>query len=338
MTQLLDWWESEEHLFGNRIICYNYIAVKERKVTNRIEVLRDTTLARHFSDCRHPHTDDYQLDEESLRREVNWLIDLGVHGLVGPAFASEFMVLADDERRRWIEIMISEADGRVPVIAATHHVHTVPAVALSQHAQSLGADGIMNMPPHVAHLSAEQCFAHYLALSVALDVPVIIQNMVGPIGTPLGSELPARMCREIEHVDYIKEETLPEPRKISETLAAAGDACRGVFGGRNGSHLVDEFLRGACGNMPGAGTPDVHIEIWNKLEAGEEDAARALYNQLLPLYIVGGNYGPLILKEMLHRRGVFATTRSRMPNAQLTAADRREFERVFESIQPLLRA
>ena len=284
-----------------------------------------------------PYTDDYQLDEESLRREVNWLIDLGVHGLVGPAFASEFMVLADDERRRWIEIVIGEADGRVPVIAATHHVHTVPAVVLSQHAQSLGADGVMNMPPHVAHFSSEQCFAHYETLSAAVDVPVIVQNMVGPIGTPLGSELLARLCRETEHVHYIKEETLPEPRKIAETLAVAGDACRGVFGGRGGLHLIDEFLRGACGNMPGAAIPDVLVDVWAKLEAGNVAEARQIYNQLTPYMIVRSNYGPLILKETLHRRGIFATAHSRLPNAHLTEEDRREFEWVFAEIEPLFR-
>ena len=284
-----------------------------------------------------PYTDDYQLDEASLRREVNWLIDAGAHGLVGPAFASEFMVLSDEERRRWIEIVISEADGRVPVIATTHHVHTVPAVALSRVAQSMGADGIMNMPPHVAHFSAEQCFAHYQALSAAVNVPVIVQNMVAPVGTPLGSDLLARLCRETENIHYIKEETLPEPRKIAQTLAVAGDACRGVFGGRGGFHIIDEFLRGACGNMPGAAIPDVLVDVWAKLEAGDVEEARKIYNRLAPYMIVRGNYGPLILKETLHRRGIIATAHSRLPNAHLTEDDRREFERVFEEIEPLFR-
>lgn len=284
-----------------------------------------------------PYTENLELDEESLRRGVQFCIDAGASGLAGPAFASEFLVLSDDERRRWMEIVIDEADRRVPVIIAVHQVHTVPAVALARYAQELGADGIMNMPPHVAHFSVDECFEHYRTLADAVTVPLVIQNMVGPVGTPLSSAMLARLCRECEPIQYIKEETLPEPRKIAATLAAAGDDCRGVFGGRNGIHIIDEFLRGACGNMPGAVTPDIHVDLWNKLEAGEEAEARALYARMLPLFILQGNYGPLIRTEIMHRRGIFATKRTRLPGAQLTEADRREFERLYAEIEPLMR-
>ncbi|MEZ4683502.1 MAG: dihydrodipicolinate synthase family protein [Caldilineaceae bacterium] len=283
-----------------------------------------------------PYTESYELDEASLRKEVRFCIEAGVSGLVGPAFASEFMVLADDERKRWIEIVVGEAAGRVPVVATTHAVWTVPAVALSRWAAGIGADGIMNMPPHVHHLTSAQCYDHYQAISEAVNIPVIIQNMIGPIGTPLGSELLARMCRELEQVQYIKEETLPEPRKIAQTIAVAGDACKGVFGGRGGSIMIDEFLRGAVGNMPGASTPDVHVAIWNKLEAGDIDGARALFNQALPLFNLYTQFGAGTVQQVLHRRGVFATANSRLGAANgFTDQDHKELETVLAGIEPL---
>ena len=200
-----------------------------------------------------PYTESYELDEESLRHVVRFCLEAGAHGLVGPAFASEFTVLSDEERRRFIEIVVHEVGGQVPVIAATHAVHTVPAIAASCHAQSVGADGIMNLPPYVVHLTPEACYEHYAALSAAVEIPIIVQNMIGPIGTPMGHELLARMCRELDSVLYVKEETLPEPRRIARTITAAGEACLGVFGGRGGSCLLDEHARGAspsamCGN------------------------------------------------------------------------------------------
>jgi 4-hydroxy-tetrahydrodipicolinate synthase len=94
-------------------------------------------------------TTSYQLDEANLRREVRFCFKAGVHGLVGPANASEFTTLSDDERRRWIEIVVAEAGGRVPVIAVITAGHALPAAALSRVAQQAGADGIMAMPPHV---------------------------------------------------------------------------------------------------------------------------------------------------------------------------------------------
>ncbi len=166
-----------------------------------------------------PFTERYELDEASLRRQIRFCIDAGAHGLVGPANASEFATLSDDERKRWIEIVIHEAGGQIPVIAATTSGHWQPAVALSQFAQAAGADGIMAMPPHVLHPDADGCYAYYQALAENLDLPIMIQNYNGPVGTPMSSALVARMCRELPHVEYIKEETLPEPRRISETLA-----------------------------------------------------------------------------------------------------------------------
>jgi dihydrodipicolinate synthase/N-acetylneuraminate lyase len=282
-----------------------------------------------------PFTETYELDEASLRKQIRFCIEAGAHGLVGPANASEFTTLSDDERKRWIEIVVAEAGGRVPVIAATTSGHALPAVALSQFAQNAGADGVMAMPPHVLHPDAEGCYTYYKALVQNLDLPIMIQNYNGPVGTPMSSALIARMCRELPHVEYIKEETLPEPRRISETIAAAGDACKGVFGGQGGIYFLDEVRRGACGNMPACQATDVHVAIWNQLEAGDEAGARRLFNQLLPLINYERLYGVAVYKEVLYRRGVIATTVSRAPGARLDDADRAELDALLADVGSL---
>ena len=266
-----------------------------------------------------PFTASYELDEESLRREVRFCIENGAQGLVGPANASEFATFSDDERRRWLEIVVTESAGQIPVIATTTSGHALPAVEISKFAQEIGADGIMSMPPHVLHPDAEGCYAYYAALSHALEIPIFVQNFIGPVGTPMSSELVARMCRELPNVDYIKEETLPEPRMISKTMAAAGDACKGVFGGQGGVYLLDEFRRGAVGNMPACQATDVHVKIWQMLEAGDEAGARTLFNQLLPLINFERMHGVAVYKEVLKRRGVFATD---SPRAQASISTR----------------
>ncbi|RIK32950.1 MAG: hypothetical protein DCC57_25505 [Chloroflexi bacterium] len=188
-----------------------------------------------------PFTESYELDEDSLRREIRFCIEAGAHGLVGPANASEFPTLSDDERKRWIEIVVQETAGQIPVVAATTHGHALPAAALSRFAEQAGADGVMLMPPPILHPDAEGCYQYYKAIDQAVGIPICVQNYAGPAGTPMSTQLLARMCRELAHVEYIKEETLPEPRQISATLAAAGDACKGVFGGQGGIYLLDEY-------------------------------------------------------------------------------------------------
>jgi 4-hydroxy-tetrahydrodipicolinate synthase len=283
-----------------------------------------------------PFTESYEIDEESLRKEIRFCIESGAHGLVGPANASEFATLSDDERKRWIEIVVHEAGGQIPVLATTTHGHFVPAVELSKWAQNAGADGIMAMPPHILHPDAAGCYEYFKALNAALDIPICVQNFMGPIGTPMSNALVARMCKELEHVEYIKEETLPEPRQISATLQEAGDACKGVFGGQGGIFIIDEWRRGACGNMPASQMTDVQVRIWELLEKGDEAGARQLFNQLLPLISFERMHGVAAYKEIFYRRGIFKTRLSRAPGKDLEKMDLVELDAIWSGVTPLM--
>ena len=234
-----------------------------------------------------------------------------------------------------MEIVVSEAGGRIPVFAAVTAVHKLPAVELALHAQRVGADGVMAMPPHIVHPDEAGCFDYYKALSEAVEIPIIIQNYIGPVGTPMSAGLLARMCRELEHVEYIKEETLPSSRKISETLRAVGKACKGIFGGQGGIYLLDEFKRGAAGNMPGPQASDVLANIWALMEDGQESQARDLYYRLLPLINYERQYGVALYKEVLRRRGIFATTVCRVPGSFLEGEDLAELDAIFKTVEPL---
>ena len=282
-----------------------------------------------------PFSESYEIDEESLRKEVRFCIEAGAHGLVGPANASEFPTLSDDERKRWLEIVIGEAGGQIPVIAATTSGHALPAAALSKWSQKAGAAGIMAMPPSILSPGPQGCYDYYTTISKAIEIPIFIQNYSGPAGTPMPTEWLARMCKEIEWVQYLKEETLPEPRAISATLAAAGDACKGVFGGQGGIYLLDEYRRGSQGNMPAGQITDLHVAIWNKLEAGDSDGARQLYNRVLPLLNFERMHGVATYKEVLYRRGIFKTRATRAPGKFLDDNDRVELDAILADIEPL---
>ncbi len=283
-----------------------------------------------------PFTESCALDEAGLRRIVRFSIEAGAHGLVGPANASEFATLSDDERKRWIDIVVHETGGQIPVIATTTSGHALPAAALSRYAQDSGADGIMAMPPHIVHPDAAGCYAYYQTVSDAINIPIFVQNYIGPVGTPMSAELLARMCREIEHVDYIKEETLPSSRRVIETIKAAGDACKGVFGGQGAIYLLDDYRRGSTGNMPACQVVDAHVAIWNRLEAGDEAGAREGFNRLLPLINYERQYGVALYKEVLFRRGIIQTTTCRLPNAVvLDEYDKAELDAILADVSAL---
>jgi dihydrodipicolinate synthase/N-acetylneuraminate lyase len=282
-----------------------------------------------------PFTPGYELDETSLQRLVRFCIEAGARGLVGPANASEFSTLSDEERKRWIEIVVSEAGGQVPVLASITCGHALPAVALGQHAQRVGASGVMSMPPHVIHPDADGCYQFFATLDAAIDIPIMVQNYLGPIGTPMSAELLARLCRDFSKVKFIKEETIPSPRMISQTIAAAGSYCKGVFGGQAGQYMLDEFRRGAVGNMPACQTTDLLQAVWNELEAGNQRGARHLFNRILPLINYERLHGVALYKELLYRRGAIACRAIRTPGKELDEQDRIELDAILADIEPL---
>ena len=282
-----------------------------------------------------PFTENYELDAAGLRRIVRFSINAGAHGLVGPANASEFMTLSDDERRQWLEIVIDETGGQIPVIAAVNAGHWLPAIELSRFSEALGAAGLMSMPPYVIHPDGEGCYEFYQKLDAAVNLPIFIQNYNGPVGTPMSAALLARMCRDFHNDIYLKEETVPSSRAVSKTIAAAGDACKGVFGGQGGIYLIDDYNRGSTGNMPACQVVDAHVAIWNKLESGDLGGARQLFNQLLPLINYERQYGVALYKEVLYRRGVISTTVCRIQKPLLDDPDRAELDAILADISPL---
>ena len=284
-----------------------------------------------------PFSDSLEIDEMGLRRQVELSVEGGVRGIVGPANASEFTTLSDSERRRWLDIAVSAARGRLPVIASITSGHELPAIELGRFAEGIGAAGVMSMPPLVLPREPEGCFRYYEHLSNRLDVPVIVQNFGSPLGTPMSPELLARVCRELEGVDYIKEEVAPEPQRISETLSATGPDCKGIFGGQGGIFLIDEYLRGAAGNMPGSHNADLLASVWDKLEGGAEEEARALFERMLPLMSYERLYGLAVYKEVLVRRGLISTAKKRISGPNLDAFSRRELDRILGVLDPLLK-
>jgi dihydrodipicolinate synthase/N-acetylneuraminate lyase len=284
-----------------------------------------------------PFTDAGALDEASLQREVEFCLQCGAHGIVAPVNASEFTSLSDDERKRVVEIVVKASAGRAPVVAGVSAVGAEVAALFARHAADVGADALIAMPPYVRKAAPDEILAYYQAISDAGPLPIFIQNFVAPIGTPMTAAFMARLLREIEHVDYVKEETLLAPHVMTALIAEAGDALKGVMGGMAGRYLLNEYDRGACGTMPACEITDVHVQLWEALESGDRDRARDIYHRMLPLLNVEHMYGAAIYKEVLVRRGVIRTAVMRGGVGPLDAVDQRELDGILADMGDLFR-
>ena len=110
-----------------------------------------------------PFDDRGALDEASLRREVQFCVEAGAHGIVCPVNASEFWTLSDDERKRVIRIVVEETAGRIPVVAGAAGVSDQHGAEMARYSQEVGADAVIAMPPYARPVPTPEVYAYYKA-------------------------------------------------------------------------------------------------------------------------------------------------------------------------------
>src|SRR4051795_11596290 len=92
--------------------------------------------------------DGGELDLDSQRRCLDFMIDAGSNGLGLLAHFSEQFVVRDDEREVLTGLPLEHVAGRVPVIVTTSHFSTRVCAERSRRAQAAGAGMVMIMPPY----------------------------------------------------------------------------------------------------------------------------------------------------------------------------------------------
>ena len=284
-----------------------------------------------------PFWEDGQVDVASFRRVVDFCVECGAHGLVYPVNASEFTALSDAERFELTQVLVEQNAGRIPAIVGVAGVTQEVAAVFAKHARDIGADGVIAMPPYVRRgsLAKEVIVSTYRAISDAAQLPVFIQNYVPPIGTDMSAEFLLDLCRDIEHVLYVKEETVPSTIKLTELMDGNDGSCKGVFGGAGGRYLIEEHRRGSAGNMPGCHVTDVVVAFWDALESGDEARALHVYKEMAPLFFfehqLSGCY-----KQVLYRRGVIDCPLKRNGEMPLDEISSRYLDEILKNLAPLM--
>jgi dihydrodipicolinate synthase/N-acetylneuraminate lyase len=284
-----------------------------------------------------PFHEDLSIDWETLEREIEFCIDCGVHGLVGPAIASEFFTLSDAERLEFVQKVARWTNRRVPFVAGVSGVSGHHAAALARGAEGAGAEALMAMPPYVVPGSAESTFAYYERIASASSLPLVVQNAPAPFSSPLSTAQLVSLLERLPSIQVIKEETFPNPQKVGQICRAAGARLQGVFGGLGGIYLFNELERGGTGTMPACQFADVMVDIFNLYKGGNHEAARDRFMTVQPALVLERLYNMTFIKVCLQRRGVFKNALTRVPEPALDANDLRELDEIWRRLDPFFR-
>jgi 4-hydroxy-tetrahydrodipicolinate synthase len=260
-----------------------------------------------------------------------------VAGVVATANGSEVGYLTCEERRRTAEVVVEEAGKRVNTVVGISASCWPIACSLARHAEAIGADALMAMPPGFQRPTESEVRAYYTAIDNTSSLPIFLQNYSGPGGTPMSARLIVELVQGLAHARFVKEETESSMTLITDIIAAAPTNLSGVMGGKAGRGLIDEYRRGICGTMPACDMADVHVLIWHALENGNHAKANEIFRLLLPLLNFKADYGAAAYKEVLRRRGVINSSAYRQTgNRPLDALGARQLDGMLGTLGPLL--
>ncbi|WP_334148884.1 4-hydroxy-tetrahydrodipicolinate synthase [Hyphomicrobium sp.] len=234
------------------------------------------------------------LDEDALRRLVEWQIAEGTHGLVPTGTTGESPTLNFDEHKQVIDITIEAARGRVPVIAGTGSNATDEAIDLSRHAEKSGADGLLIVNPYYNKPTQDGLYAHFKAINDAVGIPIVIYNIPGRTNVDMSVATMARVF-ELKNVVGVKDATANLAR-VSQQRAAMGPEFIQLSG--EDATALGFMAHGGHGCISVASNvaPRLCAEFETMLMKGDFAAALKMQDRLLPLFdalFVETNPGPV---------------------------------------------
>ena len=247
-----------------------------------------------------PFTNSNQLDLNVLAREVEFIDRGGVHGFVWPQMASEYSTLSKSERMAGAEAIVSTGKRLRPaVVIGVQAPEVRTAVEYARHAEKLGADAIISLPP-AQPANDQAVLAYYEEVGGATELPLVVQATGN-----MSVALLVHMVKEIPTLRYVKDEGGGSPLgRIGQLREQTSDKLK-VFTGNHGRTLVDEMQRGSSGSMPAASLADLYAGVWDLWHSGWQQEALDLFQKATLLIPEMEAYGTAASKYLLYLRGVF---------------------------------
>ena len=171
---------------------------------------------------------DGSISTEGVKALTRHLIAKGVKGVYVGGSSGECIYQHPDERKAVLEAVMSEAKGKITVIAHVACNNTVDSVELAAHAEKCGVDAIASIPPIYFHLPNYAIADYWNAMSAAApNTEFIIYNIPQLAGTALTMPLLNEMLKN-PNVIAVKNSSMPT--QDIQMFKDAGIQARGADG------------------------------------------------------------------------------------------------------------
>ena len=252
-----------------------------------------------------PIDEDEKIDEKKLRKQVDYVIEGGVLGILAFGSNGEFYMVEEDEMERGLQIIIDQTAGRVPVYFGIGAISTKKCCRLAKMARKYGAAGISILQPMFLKPTEKELFLHFKTIADCVPgLPVLLYNNPGRVGYTMSGSLVERLAHEVENIGGMKD-TSGDITQTAEFIRRTRDVDFKVFGGKD-TLLYASLCHGAVGGVCTAANfmPELITDVYNKFAAGDMKGSLEAQFKLNPVRLsMDGASFPVAAKDMANLRG-----------------------------------
>ncbi len=223
---------------------------------------------------------DLSLDRELCQSHAKFQLDAGVDGLIIGGSLGETSTLLASEKSELFQ-MIKEVSGNAPIVINIAEQATAAAVEAAEIAESVGADGLMLLPPMRYKSDDDETITYFRDVAKSTSLPIMIYN--NPVDYKIDVTLDMfEELTEVSNIQAIKESTR-DTTNITRLINRFGNRFA-IFGGVD-TLAIESLVLGADGWVAGLvdAFPHETVAIYRLIKAGRVDEAVEIFRWFLPL-------------------------------------------------------
>lgn len=226
-------------------------------------------------------TEDDQLDLVMFEKNIKAQMEAGVNGIILGGTLGEASTLKAEEKETLIKTTLSITEQKIPVIINIAEQTTEDAIAVAKHAESIGANGLMLLPPMRYKATDFETVTYFTAIAQSTSLPIMIYN--NPVDYKI--EVTLDMFEELikcDNIQAVKESTrdITNVIRIKNRFGHRLKVLTGVD-----TLALESLVTGADGWVAGlvCAYPAETVAIYNLVKASKVDEAMEIYRWFMPL-------------------------------------------------------
>ena len=275
-----------------------------------------------------PFKQNGEVNFDEFGRLIEFQIANGTDAIIVCGTTGEAATMSEREHMQVVKYCIDKVAKRIPVIAGTGSNCTATAIALSQEAESYGADGVLCVTPYYNKATQQGLIAHFTAIADAIHIPMIMYNVPSRTGCNILPETAVKLAREVENIVGIKDAT----GNIAQTttMMQLAQGCIDLYSGED-DEVVPIMALGGLGviSVVSNVAPKQTHDLCMKCLEGDNAGARQMQFDALPLiHALFSEVNPIPVKKALTLIGIEAGP-LRLPLTEMEPENARELEQAM---------